>query len=376
LKVSQEMRKAAEEAAAKSASTKKAELEVAAARRKELVQQVASLNTPDEAVGLLQETGKDLPPQLRAGLEKLIRTDPKWQLKLVMGISDPAKMVEILKPLIQTRDTGGAVQTLAIDQFTGVPSVTGSVAKTATPDALLNDERQRREGDLNRGVQWARLNVDKAGQDLQREAARVVVVDTAEGPALADKGTGKVRVLTGADGNPLGRKLKDLPASVQTALISNSTNLRRAENALALVQGKDIGDAKGDKNATGLKGYLPNQVLNRIDPLGVDARAQIADLGSLVIHERSGAAVTAAEFPRLAPFIPTEKDDPPTVQKKLKRFIQVYKEEMAATDQMYGPESGYRQLGGRPPTNPTPPPSPSDKPKPGTDLGDGFRLKN
>ena len=33
-----------------------------------------------------------------------------------------------------------------------------------------------------------------------------------------------------------------------------------------------------------------------------------------VIHSRSGAAVTAAEFPRLAPFIPSEKDDADTVK--------------------------------------------------------------
>lgn len=43
----------------------------------------------------------------------------------------------------------------------------------------------------------------------------------------------------------------------------------------------------------------------------------------MVIHDRSGAAVTAAEFPRLA-FIPSPTDDAETVQKKLRQFVSSY----------------------------------------------------
>lgn len=117
---------------------------------------------------------------------------------------------------------------------------------------------------------------------------------------------------------------KPLPISAANGVLTNQQNLRRAQNALALVSGKTVDGAPGDTDATGKKGWLPNQILNRIDPAGVDTRAAIADLGSLVIHDRSGAAVTAAEFPRLAPFIPTEKDDPATVKKKLSMFTKNY----------------------------------------------------
>jgi hypothetical protein len=82
-------------------------------------------------------------------------------------------------------------------------------------------------------------------------------------------------------------------------------------------------------------------VLQRMDPQGTDARAALADLGSLVIHERSGAAVTAAEFPRLMPFIPKINDDPETVKKKLKRFVQIYREVATETANFYR-ESGYK----------------------------------
>lgn len=124
---------------------------------------------------------------------------------------------------------------------------------------------------------------------------------------------------------------KPLPASSAKGLLENHQNLRMAEQALALASGGTVKDpsgeviAKGDKSATGMKGMLPEAILQRVDPKGVDTRAAIANLGSLIIHDRSGAAVTASEFPRLKPFIPKETDDNDTVQKKLKGFVNTYR---------------------------------------------------
>jgi hypothetical protein len=97
----------------------------------------------------------------------------------------------------------------------------------------------------------------------------------------------------------------------------------------------------GDTQATGWKGFMPDTVLQRADPQGVPTRAAIGDLGSLIIHERSGAAVTAAESPRLRPFIPQVTDDPSTAKVKLKRFVQVYKE-MIDDQKSFYKESGYK----------------------------------
>lgn len=147
-----------------------------------------------------------------------------------------------------------------------------------------------------------------------------------------------------ADFGPSG-KLKDVPAPAQKALLENNTNLNRVDRALRLIgamppQPGEEGDV--DKEATGLKGFLPASILNRTDPKGVAARAAIADLGSLVIHDRSGAAVSASEFPRLQPFIPSANDDAATVEKKLKRFREVYAQEMEALEATYGPDNGYK----------------------------------
>jgi hypothetical protein len=59
-------------------------------------------------------------------------------------------------------------------------------------------------------------------------------------------------------------------------------------------------------------------LLNRYDPQGKEIRANIANIGSLIIKDRSGAAVSIHEMKRLAPFIPNPfTDNPAEVKAKL-----------------------------------------------------------
>ena len=137
-------------------------------------------------------------------------------------------------------------------------------------------------------------------------------------------------------------ELKPLPAPIAKAALENAQNLRKARDALALMQGGKVGQRQGDPNATGYKGFLPDVVLQRMDPAGVDTRAAIADLGSMIIHDRSGAAVTASEYPRLVPFIPRDRDDPPVIEKKLQRFIEEYEAIQQDYTDMYSEDQGYK----------------------------------
>lgn len=156
---------------------------------------------------------------------------------------------------------------------------------------------------------------------------------------------GGLAPIPGGPADPTAPKvLKPLPSPIASGMLDNLANLRKVDTAMQLASGRNVDGRMGDTSATGIKGWLPNQVLNRIDPQGVDTRAIIADLGSMVIHDRSGAAVTAAEFPRLAPFIPTEKDDQATVLKKLNNFKRVYGEILRDQQSAYGPEMGYKPL--------------------------------
>ena len=68
----------------------------------------------------------------------------------------------------------------------------------------------------------------------------------------------------------------------------------------------------------------------------------ITDIGSLVLHDRSGAAVTASETPRLLPFIPLPTDDKDTARRKLVRFKQIYEQEQQAYLDTYSKDQGYK----------------------------------
>lgn len=168
-----------------------------------------------------------------------------------------------------------------------------------------------------------------------------------------EAGEPKLEPIPGGPKDPNAQTGKPLPASAAKGYLENQTNLQRAEKALALVEGMTVGEAQGDKQATGMKGFLPNGLLNRIDPKGAETRAAISDLGSLVLHDRSGAAVTAAEFPRLAPFIPTHTDDQATSEKKLRNFVQNYRAIVEDAEEFYK-ASGYNVPKITPRNRPTP----------------------
>jgi hypothetical protein len=68
----------------------------------------------------------------------------------------------------------------------------------------------------------------------------------------------------------------------------------------------------------------------RADPKGVGPRAEVANIGSQKLHDRSGAAVPAAEFPRLKPFIPGTDDRAEAIITKLEKMKEVMANETAA----------------------------------------------
>jgi hypothetical protein len=123
-------------------------------------------------------------------------------------------------------------------------------------------------------------------------------------------------------------KPKDVPASIQQALATNAVTLTKIDRALDLVDQNP--DAFGWKNIAG------DTIRQRTNPEGVDARAMVADIGSQKIHDRSGAAVTVSEAPRLTPFVPNVTDNPNTIKKKLANFQREYAQMMDELQKGYG----------------------------------------
>lgn len=273
-----------------------------------------------------------------------IPTDPagfaQWKQKQGLGM---AKFIELNKPSVHTQDTGAASNMVSVPGLGGAPTTLSSTPKTMTP------------GDSARLAQTERhFQAGQSTPQYMETDAGLVALPKKLAPGQAPTGT----PVNGPDGRPLGKPLKDIPPGVNTAIITNTQSLNQLDRALKLLGGQDIGDPaaggqRGDAKATGLKGYLPQAALNRADPQGVDARAEVADIGSLKIHDRSGAAVTISESPRLMPFIPQATDDAVTVQKKLRRLRSEIANEAALFSQTYSKEQGYKPSPVRPGGAPT-----------------------
>lgn len=102
-------------------------------------------------------------------------------------------------------------------------------------------------------------------------------------------------------------------AAAQKAIHEGNIGIANIDAAIGLLQTPE------GQNALGLKNVLPGAetVRQYTDPAGIAARAAVSNIGSLKLHDRSGAAVTISEFPRLRPFIPSPSDSPNAATTKL-----------------------------------------------------------
>lgn len=135
---------------------------------------------------------------------------------------------------------------------------------------------------------------------------------------------------------------KAIPQTVTKGMQENVNSLKQLDRVEAeLTKHEGSVGGVGSTAASIIPGV--GSLQNRFgDPEGTQLRALIADIGSMKIHDRSGAAVTASEFPRLKPFIPTIGDDAKTIRAKLANFRAEYTAILADTASYYGPENGFR----------------------------------
>lgn len=131
---------------------------------------------------------------------------------------------------------------------------------------------------------------------------------------------------------------KPIPEGIQKGMAENVTALRKIEDTMAAIT--KAPDATG-MVVGAVNTVAPNAVTNFLFPEGVNARALIADIGSLKIHDRSGAAVSVSEFPRLAPFVPNVGDLPAVIKDKLANFQREYINALNDMNSVYGAETGY-----------------------------------
>jgi hypothetical protein len=98
---------------------------------------------------------------------------------------------------------------------------------------------------------------------------------------------------------------------------------------------------KKNPNAIGLKNYLSDEAIDRADPKGVAARSALSNISSLVIHERSGSAVSASEMQRLG-FIPAKTNTYDAAKTKLEAMLKYAKAQQQGLTETYAEDQGYK----------------------------------
>jgi len=119
----------------------------------------------DPQVGkILQRIGP-----LEEGLKRIPQTPEEFQRWKLQAASGVEKFIELTKPTIQNRDTGGAVQTIAVDPLSGRPTVTGSVEKTQSPDNRASVGASLANASATRDVASATRDAANARRDQDTE---------------------------------------------------------------------------------------------------------------------------------------------------------------------------------------------------------------
>jgi hypothetical protein len=313
---------------------------------------VGSLTDPAQAAQFVQAMHSDPAlkdsPINRVPLDAAIAQIPqdpegfaRWKQTFALGAT---KFMELNKPTQTVLNNGGTNQVIQTPGLGGAPQTVGNYSITESANNAANNATTRRGQNM----------VDARSRESNSAAlSKPFEVTGADGQPMLVQQDRQGRI-TPVDGYaPKQAPLKQIPAMANTAIITNNQSMQRIDDALRLLGGQNIGNPaegqlKGDTAATGWKGYLPNGVLNRVDPQGVDTRAIISDIGSLKLHDRSGAAVTASESPRLMPFIPLSTDDHETVVKKLNGLRTALVTEQQALNDTYSKDQGYRPSGVKP----------------------------
>lgn len=144
---------------------------------------------------------------------------------------------------------------------------------------------------------------------------------------------GSFRVITGT-----AARLKSAPPAVSKGYTENNAAVRQIDEAIGLLR-------KYPK-AMGLANVAGDEIRQRVDPNGIPVRGAVANIGSLIIHDRSGAAVTMAETPRLKPFIPMPTDTAQAAITKLEGLKRQYQNSNTEIETTYGEHNGFAPLAG------------------------------
>lgn len=204
----------------------------------------------------------------------------------------------------------------------------GNQAKTATGGwAKTNySTGERKEANDLYDAEQQRKARAAEGEAERIARAKERAEDRAADDARLNKQLGNARQIASMrmadDGQPPAPKT--LPMGVESALAENVSVLTSIDDAEGMLEA-----GKGAGAFGRMRGIQRSLGMERVgqSPDDIDLAAAVGNIASQQIKLRSGAAVTAGEWPRLRPFIPVldgpGADDAVTVRKKLQKMREI-----------------------------------------------------
>ncbi len=151
---------------------------------------------------------------------------------------------------------------------------------------------------------------------------------------------------------------KKIPASVMQGLSKNDAAVQRIQDAIDAL--------KAYPDAVGLKRVVGEDINQRVDPKGIDARAKLARIAAIEIHTQAGSNQTARELVNLRPYIPNVRDGHEAAIEKLENLKRAVANETEGLRRNYGldevavPSGGTGNIDLRGPQAPAHTPAVSD----------------
>lgn len=193
----------------------------------------------------------------------------------------------------------------------------------------LDPPPEKDEPKIVDGVLYEKIDGKWVPQTQRRVAdapGRFQIVQGADGQfhrVRVDGPEGPVGIQGRVPGQTSGRT----SAMLKKARIANDASLAQVRAVLS-----DLERAgPSGEGAVGWKAYIPDPLLNRWFPEGVETRSGLQNVGSIVLHDRFGAALTKTELQR-AGFIPFDTDNAATAKSKISKLIQFIEMQNAALD--------------------------------------------
>jgi hypothetical protein len=225
----------------------------------------------------------------------------------------------------------------AAEQTVHVP-----MADMGVPDAPITGVDPEHYEDVGGGYVQDRVhNPDqvRADTDARREAAadrrsaaQIAAADRRSAASVAgQERIARIRTSAAADlkATPSGAGAR-VPIGIANAMLANRNATSAIDDAIKLL---DTNPGSVGLSNMGPGSFIKDHLSPK--PNEIATRAAIADLASLKIHDRTGAAMSPSEWERLKAFIPTANDNRVTARTKLQQMRRRVQVETEAMDSMY-----------------------------------------